>query len=417
VFNARAYVGVFLLAATLVAGAPLLLNWHVDPYRLRESAQDSVPMPNTILHDERTAKILRARNLKADVVLLGTSRMAVGGTTDPAQWSGKRVYNLGFGGQTWHETRLLVEHVVPGTGARTLVVGLDFFAANVRFAGKEELTAHLVTGSRLALAMECLASWDTSKHSVAILRGEAGDPNRVGVYVPATGSLVWSDVNIRTRGGHHALFLESETAYATHNYRPPPTHGFSLVDERRGRSAEDELRRIVRAGYKDDMELVLFVSPSHARQWTLLSALGLWDQFEAWKRMLARVVEEEAARAGKAVFPLWDFADYSAPTTEKLPRAGALDQAMRHYWDSSHYRPTLGTEVLKRMRGDAAADAAFGAKLTSDGMDAHLARIRGARTHYEQEHAGDVAEIAALAAKSVKERPAPLSATAARNGR
>jgi hypothetical protein len=391
----RAYALLLLACAVCVAGGAALVNWHADPYGLwHATVTPEAYRPNAIILDERTAKILRARRDKADIVLLGTSRTAVGlDPRDPA-FAGKRVYNLGFGGQSLRETRVLLERVVLDSGAKEVYIGLDFFAANVHFTGKEALTVRLASAPLASAMAETAVSWQTINDSTRIIRGELSRSKQAAArYDSTTGALRWSSEYVHAQGGHRAMFAANELAYVTDNYRPAPSRAFALESPALRRDAAQEFRLLLRAAYRHGIRLHLFISPSHARQWTTLASLGLWDQFEQWKTMLVQTAEEEAKAYGQAPFPLWDFADYSTPTLEPVPDAGTI---MQGYWDSSHYRPELGSALLKRMREGVSVEQGFGSRLTSMKLRSHLDEVRTRRSAYESSQPSEVREITEL---------------------
>ena len=140
--------------------------------------------------------------------------------------------------------------------------------------------------------------------------------------------------------------------------------------------------------------LTLVIAPSHARQLETIAAAGLWNDFEAWKRMLVVIDAEEARKAGRSAFAIWDFSGYSEVTTEPFP---ALDDSrpMRWYYDSSHATPAAGDRVLDRLSGN--EDPAFGVMLTAWNIESHLAGIRAARARWRESYPLDSAEIELLA--------------------
>jgi hypothetical protein len=78
-----------------------------------------------------------------------------------------------------------------------------------------------------------------------------------------------------------------------------------------------------------------YVTPLHAAVRKLLGEIGLNDRYEFWLKELVRINEEEAARAKRSPFPLWDFSIPNTITRETIPLPGDLTP-MRWYWDHSH---------------------------------------------------------------------------------
>jgi hypothetical protein len=67
-----------------------------------------------------------------------------------------------------------------------------------------------------------------------------------------------------------------------------------------------------------------------------------------WLKELARINEEEAARAKRASYALWDFSISNTITREPIPLPGDLTP-MRCYWDHSHYDKATGDLILDRI--------------------------------------------------------------------
>jgi hypothetical protein len=177
----------------------------------------------------------------------------------------------------------------------------------------------------------------------------------------------------------------------------------------------DELRNALATAYQRTLDVRLFISPSHARNWEVIAAAGLWSKFEEWKRLLIAINETEAAKAGKPEYPIWDFSGYNSITTEQVPLKGDTTTLMRWYWESSHYKKETGDLVLDRVFGLSISGMPlpddFGVSIDSRNIDRHLQDIRAGRMRYRATHADEVAEIEAVARqvaskKNCTKRPA-----------
>ena len=138
------------------------------------------------------------------------------------------------------------------------------------------------------------------------------------------------------------------------------------------------------------------IGPAHARQWETVAVAGRWDLWEEWKRRLVMMNEDEARRAGRAPFPLWDFSGYNWMTTEPFPEAGDRGRRMTWYWESSHFVKEAGDRVLDRVAGKRDAADDFGVLLSSPMLESHLNAIRRGREEWKLRYPVDVAEIEAL---------------------
>lgn len=123
---------------------------------------------------------------------------------------------------------------------------------------------------------------------------------------------------------------------------------------------------------------------------------------------MVKVNEEEAALAGKAPFPLWDFSGFNSLTTEEVPALGDTETRMKWYWESSHYKKELGDLVLDRVLDYSSPNrkvpADFGVLLDSKMLEAHLNQVRIDRDVWRKSHPEDVKEIADMAAKAETKR-------------
>jgi hypothetical protein len=73
---------------------------------------------------------------------------------------------------------------------------------------------------------------------------------------------------------------------------------------------------------------------------------------------------------------------------------------MRNYWDSSHFKESVGDLVLDRMYGLNAPGRVvpfdFGVRVTTSNIESHLAAVRQRQAEYRASHSVDVEALAAL---------------------
>jgi hypothetical protein len=107
----------------------------------------------------------------------------------------------------------------------------------------------------------------------------------------------------------------------------------------------------------------------------MLHRVGLWPSFEAWKRVLVRVVEAEGSSAPGTI-SLLDFSGYNDFTTERVPPAGDTRSQMHWYWEAGHYKSDLGDQVIERVYGQ---HPDFGRELSSSTIESILQGINESR--------------------------------------
>lgn len=387
---------IFLIVA--LAG----FNWLMDPYKIWNAPQIrgvNAAKPQ-IAVNERIFKIVGLAKQPAEVVILGTSRSEIGLNPTHAAL-GPNGLNLAIGLQPYRETRMLIDWLRKNhEPVKTFVIGLDFFVANAFLPYPVDFDVENFSAER---------SWQllTSVSSVVDATQTIGKNNPLPSNTwSENGRRLWSGYDVKVKGGHKKIMKTSENWYLRYLYSPEPECTFDFVSADSKLSPLAEIRTLLARAYREHTDIKLFISPSHARQWEALAALGLWNKWEEWKQRLVKMNEEEAQRAGRQPFPLWDFSGYNSISTEAVPALGDTTTMMRWYFDSSHYNTAAGDLVLDRIfdfktpRRSVPDD--FGIRLSSANIEGHLARIRTDRAAYKRTHPEDIAEIAAMAHHAVQ---------------
>ena len=166
------------------------------------------------------------------------------------------------------------------------------------------------------------------------------------------GMRVWDgqDDVLRAIGGTGRFFRNSLPGWRWYLWLMPPRFVYCFNNSDPAMSSFDAFRFMLRRGYQQDTDLRLFMTPLHVSVRHLLVARGLGERYEFWQRELARINEEEAARAGRKPFPLWDFSNANSITREAIPAATDLTP-MHWFWEISHYRSATGNIVLPSAAG------------------------------------------------------------------
>jgi len=393
----QSYVRTFL---TTLGGALLLVvgfNWGMNPYGLfpAPAITGINAYKPELSRRQYVAYPYEVTRVRPQVIILGTSR-AMHIPTDQTAWSGKRSYNLALASSSFYEQFRLFQHAVASGGVETVLWGIDLFAF-VRQSHPDFSERRLrvdpqgrVQGfnptSYLRDAIPGLLSGDALRSSVKTLhrQNEAEDiDRRLHANKPA---------RIRSAGGQRRMFLRLEQG---------------VVDLRPGESQVenmdlDSFRHALRFAHARGIDLHLFISPEHARLLELWEALERGETIVKLKRELVRMNHEEAERAGRRPFPLWDFGGYNSITTEELPALGDTETHMQWYWEGSHYSEATADLIVARVFGTPHSDIPrdFGVQLDSGNVDGYLMSARAARAAYRSAHPADIAELDALLRRS-----------------
>ncbi len=238
-----------------------------------------------ILNYWRISLPLRARLVRPELVILGSSRALVGiAPADPA-FHGARVFNMGLPGATLCDIRDAFDIALAGGQLRQAVIGLDFFSANAaRIAADCGLAEQKNHPWRLLA--QTLFSSDTLNASLKTLTKQSRVDPAIWQPAPDGHALLHPDFTLKN-GGVRMMSREMEHIYARDYFLPPPDCTYRT--ERAGVGASlDYLRQLLVLAHARHVEIRLFFSPEHAR---MLGAVDLGG------RLVARLRSMDARRA------------------------------------------------------------------------------------------------------------------------
>ena len=384
----RRYLIVAAVAAAAGLAAVAVLNVVIDPfgaYRL---------VPIAALDDfkaEAGGRIGKAETLRRghwDVVVLGSSRAQVGVNPYDRLWGQSMVANAALGGTNIYETVRVLKYTLQVCRPRQVIFLLDFvmFDGNrkchptftqSRFNDDRGLVEYHV--GNLLGAHATFASWQV------LVDWARRNPTRYDDRGHVIRYGGWLTTPARER------FERTMRQFVRDRYR-----GFAYSSGR-----VEDFREIVRQCTACDIELMVAVTPIHALQLETMRQMGLWDDFERFKRDLVAVVaQEQAARPSAPTIGLWDFTGYKSLEAEPIPPAGDMTP-MKWYWESSHFTEALGAVVLRRMlhlpTPDDVEAGDFGAPITPANIGDHLTDIRRQRDKYARDNPAEIAAVAKMA--------------------
>lgn len=377
-----------------------MLNWLVNPFSL--FSPPTIPnfnmnKPGYVEH-LRLTHVYRVERLQPECILLGTSRTGRGLSPDHPALANLGCYNLALPAISMYEMRRYLQHAQAVRPQKLAILAMDFrvFSTGPDQSGAFSETRLMVNSqeekqfnffsARLPDLTSSLISLPALRASLTTIREQGWVKDTLaanGYWEPLT-----------DRFNHLAAF----SAYTRNSARR-----FSDLRQNEDvfRKNTEELRLMLREAYGRGTEIKLLIPPSHAWHWQTLWLSGLWPRFEAMKRQLVSINEEEALRAGHATYPVWDFSGTYGPALE--PPAG-LAQTMRWFWEPVHYKRALGDVLLSRVMGSTEQDTPeltnFGVRLSSEELERHLERLRSFQQIFMESHPGDVIQIKALMAQA-----------------
>lgn len=404
------------LAAVVGGGLALLAGFNalVNPFNLYDGVRirGFNDYKYRLVKYQRLIKPAEVRRLRPECLVLGTSRMQVALDPEHPGWNGCRTYNLALNNAGIYESWRYFQHAAAIQRPQQVVLELDQIWGDVTQTGFSEARLALkADGSPnprwwrtyaddLAAALLSFEALRAGWHTVFPFyeRRSRGPENGFWEYTPKNRKML--------RRGQRNLFRSIEQeAFGGQRLprpvRPVSFQGAAVADPPAQADSHAggyrHVRAILRIAHREDIRMHLVFAPSHARLSNGLLVAGRWIDFEAHRRMMVHINEDEARRVSRDPFPLWDFSGFNRYTTEPVPPEDDREARMRWYWEAQHFTQELGDLMLDRMLGRQdgapAAPKDFGVWLDSRNIDAHLAQVRAAGDRWRATHPEDVAEL------------------------
>ena len=401
------YLVVLVITVIVVAVSALFANVIVDPYgiyrRVVISGFNAIkPAAQTQV---RLAKAYQLRSAKPDVIVLGNSRVEAGIDTDLASsFFNEKIFNVGLPGSSIYELYRYLQHAQAINPLTHVVLALDLFSfdtarSNVASDYLEERLAvdvdgveyDMLTLNRLRDLRSIYFSISSVDDMILTIAHQedawASDRTRTGFNPMIEGGYYFAK-------GHHDIFFRKSRKYYQRLTRREISFSPSEFWDK---GSFEYFRLIVEFCRKNDIELRMFIHPYHAHVLEILHRTGHWEKYETWKREIVAVLEDDRSRhPDEVAFHLWDFGDYNFITTEAVPEAGDASTKMRWYWEASHYKSVVGTEMIKRMYDvdePAEPGQSFGTRLDTSNLEVHLARIREDRARYIKVRSDELSKL------------------------
>ncbi|HTP95858.1 MAG TPA: hypothetical protein VMK05_08390 [Burkholderiales bacterium] len=400
------YLGI-VIGVPLVALVALgISHRRIDPLHIGAASAAAAPSADggaaapADASEDFWRKAFAVSALKPASVILGTSRAENGlDAAYPGFAADARpVYNLGLGGVSIEQIRLLLAHAQRARPLRQAVIGLDLeaFLEGGRgdfdpavLGGDRSSEPEWLSRLRLDLSWSAIGA-DLRGFGLLRSRDERTPLRARAAEFEGQRGIVWA--------------TEFSNFYARLPQLFPAWNPGTRWDSDSRRAASMRaFRDLLAFARRERIDLRLFISPVHARYLELYHRVGWWPLFEAWKRALVDALAEDAAAApGRRAFPLWDFSGYNAVTMERVPALGDLRSWMRWYNESSHYSREHGARLLDRVLGRAGAGredggAEPGVLLDATTLNPQLGSARLGAERYRAEFPADAEEVARIA--------------------
>ncbi len=416
--QSKSYLILFMTLSLLGFSCVAAFNYTVDPYRFF----DAIDRPGYNEYRQKfflgqyVSKPYALREQAPEAVILGVSRAGSSLATDHPGWEDTSVYNYAMAGSTAYLLWRNYQHAKASGQPKKILLMLDFYMFNVhreqqpavghisRYEERLAVTpdGEMNRGYPMRLFKDTLTSlisfemvyesWNTVLAQEKIANGEL-------YKATLTGSGFWIN-DPPPDQTQRWLFRHVEKQYMTATWYPNPEKKFALRRED-GSSNLIYLRKILADAHANNVDVRIGFMPFHARLAESMRAVGIWNDFERWKKDVVRIVEKEASKAGKAAYPLWDFTGYNSITTEAVPSAQDKISRMRWHLDPTHISRNAGDlvqNILLETSGERYDD--FGVKVNRENIDDYIGQTRRARELYVQQFPEDLGEVLDKAEKT-----------------
>lgn len=391
------FIGAFILMASLFG-----VMRYMDPYYYYGASDKKINSIRYSAVDYPEVSKPYAVNLyRPKTLILGTSRAQIGLDPSNKRFEHAPVYNLGYAGSNMRRTLALFNHAVASNEIKQVVLTLDLFMFRAIQIDDRQFSrlSILPDGSApkwwhkwRALATD----WrrvNFSSEAIKLATFDFFNNSNVITFMK-NNEMRW----VVRKDGHNELlngkafnyekqFDSVETSYA----KDYAMDRFCL-SLRPGYSSLDELRMLFIRARELNIDLRVAISPEHANLTEIIAQSGLWGTWEAWKREIIRLAEQEATPNWSVM--VFDFSGYNEVTMEPVP-INTPEVEMKNYWDPSHYKRYIGDRMLNVIlrSGRYASDVNFGQQISSDSIEQHLQRIRHDRAAWRIAHPEQVSRI------------------------
>lgn len=391
------YLRHWLIALVVLLIGAVAFSWFADPYGLYWPRVPGERKPYATTQGELVKPYL-VLDREARGLVLGNSRAEIGFDPDDSAWPAEYqpVYNLALPGSDLRAARRLFEHALAWRKPSALLIGLDFRDFLV---GPDQVQREPAFATRLLLGPDgrpnngrrlkqvedhaaTLVSLDTLLRGLDTLRRQ-GDEGTDDLTAAGFNPLHEYPGFARNEG-YFALFRQRDID----NIRSLSRYPRNLYARGTSSSAPlEDLAAILSAARAHGIQVDLAIYPYHGHLLEIYRGLGYWPLFEDWKRDLTHLVES----VGRGSARLWDFSGYHGYAREPVPPPGDRETTVPWYWEAGHFKPALGHKMLEAIYGS--GEPGFGVRLTSTGIEAHLAELARGRARYVREAGTELADL------------------------
>jgi hypothetical protein len=341
-------------------------NFIIDPYDIFAHHLINLDREHKteVFFHQRLTKTNDINLTKPKAIILGSSKVMEGfDTADLEKMTGDRWYNLGLSGANMEEIRAYFEHVLfIQPHLKKVIIGIDLFAFNsTRTPQPDFATSRLKRASiPLKETTNNLLTFDALKSSLKTLQ----ESHTTQIILDKNGNILFHNM-MQYILEQNLSFVDWESAILKPYFQSSENYASFQLSSK----AIEDFIAIADKCEEKGILFYPFFCPSKAIYWQGLHQIGIWEDLENLKKILVM----------KA--PIWDFSGCNKITTE--PFEEHIDS---NYFDSAHFKPTIGCKIASIMFNMETKEEIFGTIISPSNIDEHLASLKKKQISWAKEN-------------------------------
>ncbi|MFL2705537.1 MAG: hypothetical protein ACJ0GU_04035 [Gammaproteobacteria bacterium] len=372
------YFYIVLISIATIFFLVVSINRLIDPYSyFHDANKKEFNFLKPYIPTTR-AKALAIAEFKPKVLILGSSRTEQGIDPNNDAWKMHPVFNAAFGGADIFDSYHYLKFSHSSGQLKEVVLMVDFFMFNAErkkydskgygYLENISQSADLLTISTFKYLLSLQTTIDSFKTKLNKVNKSRLIKDKGLLSVPQLTHP-------------YSKFISTESAFYKVHYRDFKTKN----DHQDNMQAFLWIIDFVR---ENDINLIVGISPIHARLLEVLYVKDYGNEFEEWKRNLLKMIEAKRVEGQKNNITLIDYSGFNYFTTEAIPGKDITQESqldMKWYLEPSHYKLSLGNKVIdKFLSQKVSAIGSFGFKLNQKNIEGHLKKIKEERKKWKE---------------------------------
>lgn len=348
----------------MVIGVVGFINFIIDPNGIFNAVSIKGFNEHKNSHiSDRMSKFYYCNRAKPETVLIGASRIGTVNPDDVRAYTNDKVYNMSLSAATAYEQSEYFKYLVTHHNIKRVILSVDFFTYLPNKLYNEGFVKDRLTKSiYLKDYIDSLFTIKTiSRSKKTVIENFNNEPVEID-FSNGWHTYYTSNQKLKVYGERYIedKIIETIRTYSRENYKNPNFRDINTTKKYLG-----YLQEMVTIAKQKNIELIVYVSPIHYKQFVLIYCMGLGDTFEEWKRGVATIT------------PFYDFTGYNSVTTEN-----------RWWWDTSHINSDGARLILAFIFKDVKhmPPVDFGVYVDTGNVEAHIENLRSKVSQEDIQH-------------------------------